>query len=148
MAAARSLEQANEVLDRFLMEYNAKFARPARRTDLAYRKLDRRLDLDYIFSLRYQRTVNADHTIAAPGAIVQLPRLSGGRGYPGKKVEVCQQPNGELRIYLQQRLLHVQPATGSVPIRTQPMRRQPSRPKKKSIRIYRYGGRSTRSAAF
>ena len=147
LAGAATLEQANAVLQRFLVQFNQKFARPARKAQTAYRKLDPRLDLDYILSLRYERTVNRDHTVAAlPGRWVQLPPLPGKRGYAGKKVEVCQQPNGDLRIYLDRRLLHVEPAPpGTPPVRAQGRRRTSSPRKRKPIRIYTYGGRSTRA---
>ena len=46
------MEQANAVLERFLPEYNQQFAQAASQPGVAYRKLDARLDLDYIFALR------------------------------------------------------------------------------------------------
>ena len=150
LAGAATLEQANAVLERFLVEFNQKFAQPARKAPTAYRKRDPRLDLDYIFSLRYERTVNRDHTVAAlPGWTVQLPSLPGRRGYAGKKVQVCQQPNGDLRIYLDRRLLHLEPAAAAGrPVRAQQLRRPLSPRKRKPIPIYTYGGRSARAVRF
>ena len=94
-------------------------------------------------SLRYERTVNQDHTVPAlPGVSVQLPALPGKRGYAGKKVEVCQQPNGDLKIYLDGRLLHLQPAPPDAPaVRAQDMQRRSAPRKKKPLRIYSYSGR-------
>jgi hypothetical protein len=66
LARAATLEQANAVLERFLSDYNRKFGKPARQSGMAYRKLDGRLDLDYVFSLRYERTVGNDHVITTP----------------------------------------------------------------------------------
>ena len=51
LAGACTLEQANAALERFLPEYNQQFAKSAQRASVAYRKLDARLDLDYIFAL-------------------------------------------------------------------------------------------------
>jgi hypothetical protein len=111
LAAATNLEQANQALARFLADYNRRFGKSAPQSGSAYRKLDRRLDLDYIFCLRYTRTVGNDHVIAAlPGFAMQLPPLAGGRGYARKKVEVCQQPDGSFQVYLERRLLHSEPA--------------------------------------
>lgn len=143
LAKACTAEQANAVLERFLPEYNRQFPKPARRSGSAYRKLDRRLDLDYIFSLRYERSVNQDHTIAAlPGLTVQLPPLAGQRGYAGKQVDVCQQPNGDLKIYLDRRLLHTQAAPADAgPPRAQNRRRRLAPRKKKPIRVYSFAGR-------
>lgn len=135
--------QAKGRVERFLPEYNQRFAKPAHRLGLAYRKLDRRLDLDYIFSLRYTRTVGNDHVITAiPGVLIQLPPLASGRGYAGKKVELCHQPNGDFHVYLDRRLLHVEPAPPHAgPVRAQVLRKSTAPRKKKPIRIYTYAGR-------
>jgi transposase len=142
LAGAADVEQANHVLERFLSEYNERFARPAARAGSAYRKLDRRLDLDYIFSLRYERSVGHDHVInAAPGVKIQLPPLAGRRGYAGKKVEVCHQPNGDFYIYLERRLLHVERAKPDAgPVRAQSLRRRSAPRRKKPMRIYQMRG--------
>ena len=143
LAAAATLPEASLVLERFLIQYNAKFSRSAKQSQTAYRKLDHRLDLHYILCLRYERKVNPDHTITvAPGVLVQLPRLSNGRGFAGKKVEVCQQPNADWHIYLHRRLLHVHPAAAGTPaprVLKTTSHRAPR--KKKPIRIYTYAGR-------
>lgn len=143
LAQARSVEQANAVLERFLPEYNQRFAQPPGKSVLAYRKLDRRLDLDYIFSLRYERTVGHDHVITAiPGVVIQLPPLANGRGYAGKQVEVCHQPNGDFHVYLERRRLHVQLADPHAgPVRAHDFRKSKAPHKKKPIRVYKYAGR-------
>ena len=126
LAGARTLDEANRVLEPFLAGYNARFARPAASRAPAYRKLDTRLDLNYIFSLRYERVVGHDHVIGAiPGVKIQLPPLAGGRGYAGRKVEVCHQPDGSFHIYLDQRLLHIEAARlDAGPVRAHPVMKQ------------------------
>jgi hypothetical protein len=148
LAGAATLAQSNQVLQRFLVEYNAQFARPAKQVPSAYRKLERRLDLDYIFSLRYERKVNPDHTVTAPGLLLQLPSLPQGRGFAGKKVEICQQPNGAWRVYLDRRLLHVQPAAANAPApRVLKIQRHRTAHKKKTPRIYSYSGHEAKGPA-
>ena len=144
LAAASTVEQANTVLERFLPEYNRQFARAASQPGMAYRKLDARLDLDYIFALRYERVVNPDHTIVVgAGLRVQLPELPGHQGYAGKKVEICQQPKGDVKVYLERRLLYSEAAApGSAPVRAQKMRRAAGPRKKKPIQVYTYAGRA------
>ena len=102
-----------------------------------------RLDLNYIFSLRYERVVGKDHVITAvPGLTIQLPPLASGRGYAGKKVEVCHQPNGDFHVFLDRRLLHVQPAAADAgPVRAQPFRKNTAPRKKQPVRVYNLGGR-------
>jgi transposase len=142
LANAGNLEQANAVLIRFLAEYNERFGKAATRPGPVWRKLDRRLDLNYIFSLRYERTVGKDHVITAiSGVPIQLPPLPTGRGYAGKKVEACHQPNGDFHVYLDRRLLHVEPAGAEVgAVRAQPFRKRKAPHKKKPVRIYKYAG--------
>lgn len=146
LARAATVEQANAVLERFLSDYNQKFGKPARQSGVAYRKLDRRLDLEYVFSLRYERTVGNDHVITAiPGLTIQLPPLANERGYAGKKVDACQQPDGSFRVYLDGRLLHVEPAHPEHgPVRAHPFRKSQAPRKKKPVRVYRFPGRVAR----
>lgn len=143
LAKAATLDHANDVLSRFLPEYSRRFAQPAVKPTVVYRKPDRRLDLNYIFSLRYTRTVAPNHTISAiPGVSLQLPPLANGRGYAGKSVEVCQQPNGDIHVYLDRRLLHMEPADPDAgPVRAHDLHPRKSPRKKKPVRIFHYAGR-------
>jgi transposase len=142
LADASSLEQANAVLQQFLIDYNKRFSKTTARPAPVWRKLDSRLDLNYIFSLRYERTVGKDHVITAlPGVSIQLPPLASGRGYAGKKVEVCHQPNGDFHIYLDRRLLHTELGSGEAgPVRAHAFRKNKAPRKKKPVRIYQYAG--------
>jgi len=141
LAAVRTLEESNAVLVRSLPAHNRRFGKPPLCSGSAYRKLDRRLDLDYIFSLRDVRTVGQDHVLQVFGRAVQLPALPSGRGYAGRKVEVCQQPNGDLRFYLDRRLLHQLPALPDAdPVRAPNRHRRSSPPPKLPPKIYSYAG--------
>ena len=140
---AVTLEQANAVLARFVLEYNRQFGKPAAERGCAYRKLDRRLDLDQIFSLQYECKVGQDHVIrVGPGVVVQLPPLPGKRGFAGRKVLVCHLPDGRLRVYLEGRLLVEQAADPwAGPVRALDMRRRSAPPRNKPPRLYTYAGR-------
>jgi transposase len=141
LAGACTLEQANIILELFLADYNPRFAKPPKEAGLAWRKLDQRLDLDYIFSLRYERTVGKDHVISlGEGITIQLPALANQRGFAGRKVEICQQPDGRLLVYLERRLLLEQAALDR-PVRAFKMNRRAGPRKKKPVRIYKLGGR-------
>jgi len=143
LAGAATLEQAQAVLVVFLAEYNTRFGKHPKAPAAVWRKLDSRLDLNYIFSLRYERVVGKDHVITAiPGVTIQLPPLASGRGYAGKKVEVCHQPNGDFHVYLDRRLLHVQSAAADAgPVRAHDFRKSKAPRKKKPVPIYHLGGR-------
>ena len=146
LAGAATVEPANAVLAVYLAAHNERFAQPAKKSSPAWRKLDRRLDLDYIFSLRYERTVGKDHVVSlGEGITIQLPPLPQQRGYAGRKVEVAQQPDGRLLVYLERRWLMEQAAPPAAPpgrpVRALDMQRRSAPRKKKPVRIYTLGGR-------
>ena len=143
LAQAATLEQATAVLAGFLVEFNQQFAKPPAQTGSAYRKLDRRLDLDRIFSLRYERSVGNDHVIrVGPGVKLQLPPLPNHKGFAGRHVQVCHAPDGRLRVYLDDRLLLEQAADPwAGPVRAMDMKRSTAPRKKKPLRVYTLAGR-------
>jgi len=143
LAGSSDLEQAQAVLSRFVMEFNQQFAKPAAQAGSAYRKLDRRLDLEQILSLRYERTVGNDHVIrVGPGVALQLPPLEQQRGLAGRKVLVCHLPDGRLRVYLEGCLLLEQAADPwAGPVRAMDLRRRKAPRQKKPLRIYTFAGR-------
>jgi transposase len=143
LAKGATLEHANAVLARFLEDYNQQFATAPRQAGSAYRKLDRRLDLDRIFSLRYERKVGNDHVIrVGPGLKVQLPPLPGNQGFAGRTVEVCHAPDGCIRVYLDGRKLLEQAADPwAGPVRALDMQRSRAPRIKKPLRVYTFAGR-------
>jgi hypothetical protein len=145
LAKAKTVEQANVVLERFIQEYNRKFGKAAREVGNDFRELDKRVNRDRLFSLRYERTVGHDHTVSLGARILQLPAGSGGHGYAGKKVEVSHQLNGELHVWLGEQHLHQCQApigytVGMAPKR--PVMRPKAGQKKKRPRVYTLGGRA------
>ena len=139
LVAVGSVEQANAVLQRFVGEYNRKFGVEAKQAGSVFRRVDRRLNLDRVFSLKYERTVGRDHVIEFGSRSLQLPPEKRGKGYAGQKVELSHQLNGELHVWLQDRDLLQQPlaleyAPGLAP-------RRPQVGKRKQPPIYVLGGR-------
>lgn len=144
LAKARTVEEANVVLERFVKEYNRKFGRAAREAGNDFRELDGRVNRDRLFSLRYERTVGHDHTVSIGARILQLPAAAGQQGYAGKKVEVSHQLNGELHVWLGDQHLYqcsapLEYTVGKAPNR--PVMRHKPEQKKKRPRIYVLGGR-------
>ena len=56
LAQAKTIEEANGVLEGFLPRYNQRFAVPAAEPGLAYRPLPKDLRLEEVFCFKYQRT--------------------------------------------------------------------------------------------
>jgi transposase len=109
LAGAATLAGANAVLQKFCVDYNQRFARPATDAVSDFRRLPRRFDLDRCLSLYYQRVVNPDHTVTLGAHAITLPPLPGPRGYAGETVELSHQLDGTLRIYRGDALLRALP---------------------------------------
>jgi hypothetical protein len=139
LAGARTLEQANRVLESFRQDYNRRFAVQAREAANDFRPLSQKLNRDRLFSLRYERVVGKDHVIEFGARSIQLPARKDGKGYAGARVELSHQLNGELHVWHGQQdlfsmALPLDYAPGLAP-------RQPAQHSKKRPRIYAYAGR-------
>jgi len=142
LAGAATLEQANAVLERFRQDYNARFAVPAREAARDFRPLSRKMNLDRLFSLRYERVVGKDHVVVFGARSIQLPARS--TGYAGARVELSHQLNGELHVWHgQQDLLSMPLALDYAPGLAIP---RPAQRSKKRPRIYVYAGRPATAA--
>ena len=144
LAGASTLEQANQVLERFRPDYNARFAVPAREAASDFRPLSRKLNWDRVFSLRYERVVGKDHVIVFGARSIQLPARKDGLGYAGARVELSHQLNGELHVWhSQQDLFSMQLPLDYTPglALSRPAQRSKKRP-----RIYVYAGRPATAA--
>lgn len=93
-AGARTVEQANEVLRKFMEDYNQRFAVVAREPANDFRRLSRKRNWDRLFSLKYERVVGKDHVIEFGARSIQLPPQRGHTGYAGKRVELSHQLDG------------------------------------------------------
>jgi transposase len=147
LAQAATLLQANTVLQRFCVDYNHRFARPAAQAACDFRALPRRFNLARCLSLHYQRVVGADHVIRLGSHAIALPALHGHRGYARETVELSHQLDGTLRVYRGDQLLLTMPLpleehreARPAPINTA-HKRKPQKP-----RIYTLSGRPALTA--
>ena len=145
LAGATTCEQANQVLDRFLDDFNQHFAVAPRQAASDFRRLPRGFDLARCLSFRYQRVVAPDHTIAFGSETIQLPpaRL----GYAGCSVELSHQLDGQLCIYRgPQRLLSLRRPLGELTEPKPAIRTAAQKHKPKQPQIYAYSGRPALAA--
>lgn len=98
-ANASTLDEANLVLEKVLLEHNRRFHRLPGDPQSLYRKLDRTMDLDAMFCFKYRRTVARDNTIAFFGQTIQIGRGAGGSSYSGSEVEIQERFDGSLHIF-------------------------------------------------
>jgi len=89
LAVASTLEQANQVLEKFLGDYNRRFAVPAQEAAGDFRPLSQKLNWDRLFSLKYERVVGKDHVIPFGARSIQLPPQ-------GRQVRLCRLASGTL----------------------------------------------------
>jgi transposase len=112
----------------FKADFNARFAKPARESQLAWRPLPKGVDVDRICSFSYQATVGNDNAVRLGGMILDIPPGPHHRGYAKARVEVRQLLDGRWRVYHKdQLLLQTTPPVIKTPLRT--FRRKHRKPK-------------------
>src|SRR6516162_2759043 len=99
LAQARTLEEAQRVLDRFLPRYNARFAQAPAHAAPAWRPAPARPALDRICCFKYPRTVGHDNTVPLNGRLLQLHPNFARHSYAGARVEVHAHLDGTLAVY-------------------------------------------------
>jgi transposase len=91
-------EQANEFLrTEYIAELNRKFAVAAAEKGSAFVR-SRRKDMDWIFSVQHERTVNHDNTVALANRIFQLDQTRWRNTLAGQRVVVHEHLDGRLSI--------------------------------------------------
>lgn len=92
------LEDANRFLRcEYIAEFNRKFTVPAAQKGSAFVRL-RRKDLDWIFSVQHERTVNQDNTISLENRIFQLEKTRWRNTLAGQTVVVHEHLDGRVSI--------------------------------------------------
>src|ERR1051325_6326553 len=126
LAGIHTPEQATSFLNGpFKADFNARFAKPPRESQTAWRPLSKGLDVDRICSFRYHATVGNDNAVRLGGIILDIPPGPRHRGYAKTRVEVHHLLDGRWRVYFKnQLLLETTPPVLQAPLRTLPRRRR------------------------
>jgi hypothetical protein len=91
-------ERANEFLRcEYIAEFNAKFAVAAAQKGSAFVRA-RRSDLDWIFSVQHERTVNQDNPISVENRVFQLQKTRWRNTLAGQTVIVHEHLDGRTSI--------------------------------------------------
>jgi transposase len=104
-ANAGSLEQADQLLLKFLPRFNDRFAKDPAQPESAYRPWPGELVAEAVFCFKYKRTVANDNTVSFSGHPFQIPPDRHRGNYARCRVDVCQQLDGQLSIWYQGRQL-------------------------------------------
>jgi len=116
-AGARTRDEANQVLQRFLPQLSARFGVPPAQPGSAYRPWPPGLKPEEVFCFKHHRTVTNDNTISFDGKRLQIPPGPDRLSYARARVQVQQRLDGSLVIcHKGQSLVTFQPATAA-PVR-------------------------------
>jgi hypothetical protein len=103
----------------FKADFNARFSKPAKESQTAWRPLPKAVDVDRICSFRYEASVGNDNAVRLGGMVLDIPAGPRHRGYAKARVEVRQLLDGRWRVYYKDDLLlETTPAVIQAPIRT------------------------------
>ena len=98
IAKAHTLEQAGELLKRFLKKYNQRFCRLPKQSAAVFRKAPAKAVLHNILCLKETRMVKKDHTVSFDGLVLQIPFCKRYPCIADRQVEVRQYRDGYLEI--------------------------------------------------
>lgn len=116
-ANASNIEEANQVLGKFLPKYNRRFMVEPAQPASAYVPWSKEYRLENYFCFKHQRTVTNDNTIPFDGHRLQIPPGPKRRSYAKARVDVWQLLDGRLEVrYQGKRLAIFKPAT-QLPVR-------------------------------
>jgi hypothetical protein len=96
-AQAADLPAANQLLRRFLPDYNRRFAHPARERDQAWRPAPK--DLNRICCFVHERIVSNDNVVQWDGRRFQIPPQPHRFSFAGARVQLYETLEGRLSIY-------------------------------------------------
>jgi hypothetical protein len=110
-ANASNVEEANQVLDKFLPKHNRRFMVKPAQPGSAFVPWPKTHRLESYFCFKHQRTVMNDNTISFDGHHLQIPPGPNRRSYAKARVDVWQLLDGRLEIRFQgARLVIFEPA--------------------------------------
>jgi len=88
LAGIKNYKQANKFLIRtFLPDHNRRFS--IKNVESAYRQLPKDINLDTVFCVKKERTVNSDNTVSIHGQIIQIPPSPLHLSFAHRKVDIC-----------------------------------------------------------
>ena len=103
LARAKTAEQAQAVLDRYLPEHNRKFSKLPR-AQPAWRKASSQ-QIEQALCFKDKRTVANDNTITFDGVVFPIPKKSPYRSYANKRIDVHVLLDGSVEFFYKQEKL-------------------------------------------
>jgi transposase len=116
LAGASSISEANQVLGKFLPEYNRKFTVPAKEPGSAYRKAQPDFREEAVFCFKYNRIVGSDNVVKFGNQRLQILPTDHRQSYARCQVEVQLKLDNSLAISYQGQGLRTRPAPQEAPM--------------------------------
>ena len=110
LAGVTTIDEANEVLHRFLPRFNEKFGVPAEHSSVAYRPMESSVSLDQILCFKHRRKVARDNTVKYNWRTLQLLPGKERPSYAGAQMEVHEGLDGQLLVQYRGRTIPTQEA--------------------------------------
>jgi transposase len=110
LAGATDLETANQVLRRFLPDYNRRFGRAPANAEKAWRAAPR--ELDRICCLVHERIVSNDNVVRWEGRRFQIPPQPRRFSFAGARVQLVEDLAGRVAVYHGATKLQVESLSG------------------------------------
>ena len=107
LAGTADLDAANQVLRRFLPDYNRRFGRAPASAQKAWRPAP--LELDRICCFIHERTVSNDNVVQWEGRRFQIPPQPRRFSFAGARVQLVETLAGRVAVYHGNRKLQVEP---------------------------------------
>src|SRR6202163_2830636 len=105
LAGANDLDSSNQVLRRFLPDYNRRFGRAPRDAEKAWRPTPK--NLDHICCFHHERSVSNDNVVQWDGRRFQIPPQPHRFSFAGAKVQLYESLEGKVSIYYADNKLHL-----------------------------------------
>src|SRR5512135_706258 len=105
LAGANHLDTSNQVLRRFLPDYNRRFGRAPRDAEKAWRPAPK--NLDHICCFHHERSVSNDNVVQWDGRRFQISPQSQRFSFAGAKVQLYESLEGKVSIYYADTKLHL-----------------------------------------
>jgi len=126
LAGAKTVDDANAVLEALRTEHNRRFAISPADATPAWRTLRRGTDLTRTCSFYYEASVVNDNTVRLAGMVIDIAPGPRKRSYAGARIELRQFLDGSWRVYLGDTVIATAAANGHGELRT--LRRRRRRP--------------------
>lgn len=110
LAGATTREEAQAVLDKFVVKFNRQFGVPPVGAQTGYRPLAGSEDRFKLFSFKHERVVGNDNTVTVKGRVIQIPAGKRRLSYAKAKVTVHQGMDGSIGVYHQGEWIAFEPS--------------------------------------